>query len=100
MSRVLTEATRGSSCSFGDPLVLFYFRGLQEARLSSQPLQPPAKRACPVGPSEAAYWAALQAATEALDSLESLVGAGPAPSWLPAQLTALLRRTEALGRLL
>ncbi|XP_054977657.1 uncharacterized protein C1orf112 homolog isoform X2 [Sorex araneus] len=69
------------------------------AAAAEPPSEPPAKRACP-GPPEAPLRAALQAAGQALGTLESLLRAGPTPGWLPAQLTVLLRRTEALGRLL
>lgn len=69
------------------------------AAAAGTPSEPPAKRACPGAP-EAALWAALQAAGQALGTLESLLRAGPAPGWLPAPLAALLRRAEALGRLL
>ncbi|XP_055964555.1 FIGNL1-interacting regulator of recombination and mitosis [Sorex fumeus] len=85
------ERVKREKCVYAAPLAA--------GAAAESPLEPPAKRACP-GLPEATLRAALQAASQALDTLESLLCVGPAPGWVAAQLTPLLRRAEALGRLL
>lgn len=64
----------------------------------SPPLQPLAKRARVEGAMEAAYRAAVQAATGALEAVGALLQKAPAPGWLPAEMAQLQATIQALRR--
>lgn len=69
---------------------------LEAAEWSS--LQPLAKRARVEGAMEAAYRAAVQAATGALEAVGALLQKAPAPGWLPAEMAQLQATIQALRR--
>ncbi|XP_059002299.1 FIGNL1-interacting regulator of recombination and mitosis isoform X1 [Mustela lutreola] len=61
-------------------------------------LQPDAKRARREFPLEEEYRSALQAASGALEAVESLLQKAPAPDWLPQKMEMLQERLDELRR--
>ncbi|XP_044122865.1 uncharacterized protein C1orf112 homolog isoform X1 [Neovison vison] len=69
---------------------------VEAAKWSS--LQPDAKRARQEFPLEEEYRSALQAASGALEAVESLLQKAPAPDWLPQKMEMLQERIDELRR--
>ncbi|XP_032174193.1 uncharacterized protein C1orf112 homolog [Mustela erminea] len=69
---------------------------VEAAKWSS--LQPDAKRARREFPLEEEYRSALQAASGALEAVESLLQKAPAPDWLPQKMEMLQERLDELRR--